>query len=33
MGLQPPRYLQRGEVLETWVDGIGRMSHTLGLTA
>ena len=26
MGLNPPRYLQRGEVLETWVDGIGRMS-------
>ena len=29
MGLKPPRYLQRGEVLETWVDGIGRMSHTM----
>jgi 2-keto-4-pentenoate hydratase/2-oxohepta-3-ene-1,7-dioic acid hydratase in catechol pathway len=27
MGLQPPRFLQRGEVLETWVEGIGRMSH------
>ena len=22
-------YLQRGEVLETWVEGIGRMSHRL----
>ena len=29
MGLNPPRYLQRGEVLQTWVDGIGRMSHTM----
>lgn len=29
MGMTPPRYLKRGEVLETWVDGIGRMSHTL----
>jgi len=29
MGLQPPRFLQRGEVLETWVEGIGRMSHRL----
>ncbi|MGO4596268.1 fumarylacetoacetate hydrolase family protein [Terrabacter sp. 2RAF25] len=28
MGLTPPRYLRSGEVLETWVDGIGRMSHT-----
>ena len=29
MGLNPPRYLQRGEVLETWVEGIGRMKHTM----
>lgn len=29
IGMNPPRYLRRGEVLETWVDGIGRMSHTL----
>ena len=29
MGLTPPRYLRSGEVLETWVDGIGRMRHTL----
>ncbi|HEX5967116.1 MAG TPA: fumarylacetoacetate hydrolase family protein, partial [Intrasporangium sp.] len=29
MGLNPPRYLQRGEVLETWVEGIGRMRHVL----
>jgi 2-keto-4-pentenoate hydratase/2-oxohepta-3-ene-1,7-dioic acid hydratase in catechol pathway len=27
MGLNPPRFLQRGQVLETWVEGIGRMSH------
>jgi 2,4-didehydro-3-deoxy-L-rhamnonate hydrolase len=29
MGLNPPRYLQRGEVLETWVEGIGRMRHSM----
>lgn len=29
MGLQPPRYLRSGEVLETWVEGIGRMRHTM----
>lgn len=28
MGMQPPRYLRAGETLETWVTGIGRMSHT-----
>jgi 2-keto-4-pentenoate hydratase/2-oxohepta-3-ene-1,7-dioic acid hydratase in catechol pathway len=26
---QPPRFLQPGEVLETWVEGIGRMQHRL----
>lgn len=29
MGMTPPRYLRSGEVLETWVDGIGRMVHTM----
>ena len=29
MGLNPPRFLQRGQVLETWVEGIGRMTHRL----
>ncbi|MDC5696505.1 fumarylacetoacetate hydrolase family protein [Intrasporangium calvum] len=29
IGLQPPRFLQRGEVLETWVEGIGRMSQRM----
>jgi 2-keto-4-pentenoate hydratase/2-oxohepta-3-ene-1,7-dioic acid hydratase in catechol pathway len=27
MGMNPPRYLASGEVLETWIDGIGRMRH------
>jgi 2-keto-4-pentenoate hydratase/2-oxohepta-3-ene-1,7-dioic acid hydratase in catechol pathway len=29
MGLNPPRFLQRGQVLETWVEGIGRMTHRM----
>lgn len=29
IGMHPPRYLQAGETLETWVDGIGRMRHTM----
>jgi 2-keto-4-pentenoate hydratase/2-oxohepta-3-ene-1,7-dioic acid hydratase in catechol pathway len=29
IGMEPPRYLQRGETLETWVEGIGRMVHKL----
>ncbi|MGX4694899.1 fumarylacetoacetate hydrolase family protein [Streptomyces sp. JNUCC 63] len=27
MGMNPPRHLAPGEVLETWVEGIGRMRH------
>lgn len=27
MGLEPPRFLRPGEVLRTWVDGIGAMEH------
>lgn len=26
---QPPRFLRPGQLLETWVEGIGRMSHRL----
>ena len=26
---KPPRFLAPGQVLETWIDGIGRMRHTL----
>jgi 2-keto-4-pentenoate hydratase/2-oxohepta-3-ene-1,7-dioic acid hydratase in catechol pathway len=26
---QPPRFLQPGDVLETWIEGIGRMRHHL----
>ncbi|MGW5276862.1 fumarylacetoacetate hydrolase family protein [Streptomyces sp. NPDC004044] len=29
MGMNPPRYLAPGQVLETWVEGIGRMRHVL----
>ena len=29
VGLTPPRHLRRGEVLEPWVEGIGRMVHRL----
>lgn len=29
MGMKPPRYLQPGETLETWVEGIGRMVHKM----
>jgi 2-keto-4-pentenoate hydratase/2-oxohepta-3-ene-1,7-dioic acid hydratase in catechol pathway len=29
MGMQPPRYLRAGQILETWVDGIGRMRHIM----
>lgn len=27
MGMQPPRYLRDGEVLRTWVEGIGELEH------
>lgn len=27
-GMAPPRYLQSGETLRTWVEGIGEMEHT-----
>jgi 2-keto-4-pentenoate hydratase/2-oxohepta-3-ene-1,7-dioic acid hydratase in catechol pathway len=26
---QPPRFLQPGDVLETWIEGVGRMHHRL----
>lgn len=26
---QPPRFLRPGQLLETWIEGIGRMSHRL----
>jgi 2-keto-4-pentenoate hydratase/2-oxohepta-3-ene-1,7-dioic acid hydratase in catechol pathway len=26
---KPPRFLAPGEVLETWIEGVGRMRHTL----
>ncbi|MFW5470199.1 fumarylacetoacetate hydrolase family protein [Knoellia sp. CPCC 206435] len=29
MGMSPPRFLQRGQVLRTWVEGIGSMTHTM----
>jgi 2-keto-4-pentenoate hydratase/2-oxohepta-3-ene-1,7-dioic acid hydratase in catechol pathway len=29
MGMNPPRHLAPGQVLETWVEGIGRMRHVL----
>jgi 2-keto-4-pentenoate hydratase/2-oxohepta-3-ene-1,7-dioic acid hydratase in catechol pathway len=29
IGMSPPRYLQRGETLESWVKGIGRMTHVM----
>lgn len=29
MGMSPPRWLQPGETLRTWVDGLGEMEHTL----
>lgn len=28
IGRQPPRFLQAGETLRSWVDGIGEMLHT-----
>ena len=27
LGMQPPRFLQPGETLRTWVEGIGAMEH------
>lgn len=29
MGMTPPRWLQPGETLRTWVEGLGEMRHTL----
>jgi 2-keto-4-pentenoate hydratase/2-oxohepta-3-ene-1,7-dioic acid hydratase in catechol pathway len=29
IGMSPPRYLQQGETLESWVEGIGRMTHVM----
>ncbi|WP_270889341.1 fumarylacetoacetate hydrolase family protein [Pedococcus sp. 5OH_020] len=29
MGMNPPTYLQPGQTLETWVGGIGRMTHVM----
>ena len=29
MGMTPPRFLERGQVLRTWVEGIGSMTHTM----
>jgi 2-keto-4-pentenoate hydratase/2-oxohepta-3-ene-1,7-dioic acid hydratase in catechol pathway len=29
IGMSPPRYLQPGETLESWVEGIGRMTHVM----
>jgi 2-keto-4-pentenoate hydratase/2-oxohepta-3-ene-1,7-dioic acid hydratase in catechol pathway len=26
-GRKPPRYLRSGNVLETWIEGIGRMRN------
>ena len=26
---QPPRFLQPGDLLETWIEGLGRMQHRL----
>ena len=28
LGMDPPRFLRRGETLRTWVEGIGEMEHT-----
>jgi len=28
MGMNPPRFLQPGETLRTWVEGLGEMEHT-----
>ncbi|WEV77393.1 fumarylacetoacetate hydrolase family protein [Janibacter cremeus] len=29
MARRPPRYLQSGQTLSSWVDGVGRMEHQL----
>lgn len=29
LGMQPPRFLKSGEILHTWVDGVGTMTHTM----
>lgn len=28
LGMDPPRFLQAGETLRTWVEGIGELEHT-----
>jgi 2-keto-4-pentenoate hydratase/2-oxohepta-3-ene-1,7-dioic acid hydratase in catechol pathway len=29
MGMSPPRYLRQGEVVESWIEGIGTMTTTM----